>query len=37
MIDEAQATGNSAAAQHHKVLVEEYRSMLDSWQQVRAT
>ena len=30
MIDEAEATGNSAAVQHHRVLAEVYRSMLDS-------
>lgn len=32
MIDEAEATGNSAAAQHHRVLAEVYRSMLGSEQ-----
>jgi tyrosyl-tRNA synthetase len=30
MIDEAEATGNSAAAEHHRVLAEVYRSMLAS-------
>jgi hypothetical protein len=30
MIDEAEATGNWTAAQHHRVLAEVYRSMFDS-------
>jgi hypothetical protein len=29
MIDEAEATANAAAAQHHRVLAQEYRSMLE--------
>lgn len=37
MIDKAEATGNAPAAQHHRVLAEVYRSMLDGWQKVQAT
>jgi hypothetical protein len=29
MIDESEATGNFAAANHHRVLAQVYRSMLD--------
>jgi hypothetical protein len=36
MIDKSEATGNAPAAQHHRVLAEVYRSMLDSWQKVQA-
>lgn len=35
MIDEAKATGNSTAVQHHRVLAEVYRSMLDNWPAAR--
>jgi hypothetical protein len=36
MVDEALATGNAAAVNHHRVLAEIYRSMLDSWPPTRA-
>lgn len=29
MVDESEATGNAVAANHHRVLAEVYRSMLD--------
>jgi hypothetical protein len=35
MIDVAEATGNSAAAQHHRGLAEVYRSMLDGEQAIQ--
>ena len=37
MVDKVRATGNAAAVNHHRVLAEIYRSMLDSWQTARAT
>jgi hypothetical protein len=30
LIDETEATGNSAAAQHHRILAGVYRSMLEN-------
>ena len=36
MIDEAETTGNSAAAWHHRALAEVYGSMLDGEHAVRA-
>ena len=37
MVDEARATGNAAAVNHHRALAEIYRSMLDSGHTARAT
>lgn len=37
MIDEAQATGNASAVQHHRVLAQVYRSMLGNEPAVQAT
>jgi hypothetical protein len=37
MAEEAEATGNAAAVQHHKVLADVYRSMLERWQAVKVT
>jgi hypothetical protein len=32
LIDSSEATGDVASANHHRVLAQVYRSMLDSWQ-----
>ncbi|HXV47136.1 MAG TPA: hypothetical protein VD736_10745 [Nitrososphaera sp.] len=37
LIDEAESTGNWAAAQHHSVLAEVYKSMLNGSLAVQAT
>jgi hypothetical protein len=37
LIDEAESTGNWAAAQHHRVLAEVYKSMLNGSLAVQAT